>query len=221
MRFHIITLFPDMCRSYANESILKRAQEKGVVSFQYYDPKDFTEKKFDRVDNRPYGGGPGMVIEAMPVVRAGEKALAAAKKKKGKTVVFFFSPSGTQFDAKMARTLAKKYTDVVLISGRYEGIDVRAKKILKAKELSIGPYILTGGELPAMVVADSVSRQIPGVLGTFESVEEERVASADVYTRPEKFTHKGKTYRVPKVLLTGNHKKIEEWKLKKDSRTKS
>ena len=220
MRFHIITLFPDMCRSYANESILKRAQEKKIVSFQYYDPKDFTNRKFDRVDNRPYGGGPGMVLEAIPVVRAGEKALAVAKKKKGKIATFFFSPSGKQFDAKMARMLAETYTDIILISGRYEGIDARAKKILKAKELSIGPYVLTGGELPAMVVADSVSRQIKGVLGTFASVEEERTASADVYTRPEKFTHKGKIYRVPKVLLTGDHKKIEEWK-RKNKRQKS
>ena len=215
MRFHIITLFPDVCRSYANESILKRAQGKGVVSFHYYDPKDFTEKRGDRVDNRPYGGGPGMVLEALPVVRAGEKALAATKKKKGKIATFFFSPSGKQFDAQMARTLAKKYTDIILISGRYEGIDTRAKKILKARKLSIGPYILTGGELPAMIVADSVSRQIKGVLGTFLSVEEERAASSDVYTRPEVFTHKGKTYRVPKVLLTGHHRNIEGWRAKR------
>jgi len=215
MRFHIITLFPEMCRSYADESILGRAQEKKIVSFHYYDPKKFTAKKFARVDNRPYGGGPGMVLEALPVIHAGEKALGAAKKKKGKTGVFFFSPTGKQFDAKMARSFAKKYTDIILISGRYEGIDARAKKILKAQSLSVGPYVLTGGELPAMVVSDAVSRQIPGVLGRFESVEEERVASADVYTRPEVFTYKGKKYRVPKILLTGHHGKITEWRGKK------
>jgi tRNA (guanine37-N1)-methyltransferase len=106
----------------------------------------------------------------------------------------------------------KKYTDIILVSGRYEGIDARVKKIFKTEDFSIGPYVLTGGELPAMVMMDSIARQIPGILGDFNSVEENRVASEEIYTRPEVFKYKGKNYKVPKVLLSGDHKKIEEWR---------
>ena len=112
----------------------------------------------------------------------------------------------------MARKWAKQYDDIIFLSGRYEGIDARAPKILKAEKISVGPYVLTGGELPAMIVIDAVARQIPGVLGSFESVEEERTASPDVYTRPEVLVWKKRKYKVPAVLLGGNHKLIEEWK---------
>ena len=141
------------------------------------------------------------------------KAFSKIKiKDKKKTKIILFSPSGKKFDTAYAKNAAKKYKDVILISGRYEGIDARVQKILKAEEVSIGDYVLTGGEIPAMVLIDSISRQVPGILGKYESLEEERVSSSEVYTRPEVLKHKGKNYRVPKVLLSGNHKLIDNWK---------
>ena len=117
------------------------------------------------------------------------------------------------FDTSYAKQTANKYSDIILICGRYEGIDARIKKVFKMEDISIGPFVLTGGEIPAMIVIDSISRQIEGVLGNFDSREEERVASSDVYTRPEILVHKGKKYKVPKVLLSGDHKKIEEYRI--------
>ena len=205
--FHIITLFPDACKPYLDASILGRAQEAKKIKIKYYNPRDYTEDKWARVDRRPYGGGPGMVLEPESILKAVQKALG---KKKGE--IYFFDTSGAQFTNTMARTVAKKTKDMVFICGHYEGIDARVQKILRAKKITIGPYTLTGGELPAMLVIDAVSRQIPGVLGRFDSIEEERTASAEVYTRPEVFVWKGKKYRAPKVLLSGNHKRIDEWK---------
>lgn len=207
MNFHIVTLFPESFESYLEASIIGRAIREKKIKVKYYNPRDFTKDKFQRVDRRPYGGGPGMVLEPESILKAVQKALG---KKKG--VVYFFDTTGKQFTNTEARTLAKKTIDIVFICGHYEGVDARVQKISKAKKISVGPYTLTGGELPAMLVIDAVSRQIPGVLGKFESIEEERVASAEVYTRPEIFTWKGKKYRVPKVLLSGNHAKIDEWK---------
>lgn len=209
MRFSVITLFPHLIESYTNDSILGRAQERGIIEVKTYNPRDFTKDKWHRVDQRPYGGGPGMVLEAEPFIRAAVKA-KGRKTKRIKTV--FFATDGKQFTNSLAREWAKKYDDIILLSGRYEGIDARAPKILKAEKISVGPYVLTGGEVPAMLVIDAVSRQIPGVLGKFASLEEERVASPDVYTRPEVLKWKGKNYRVPKVLLSGHHAKVEEWK---------
>lgn len=215
MRFHIVTLFPGAFDSYLGESILKRAIEDKKISVKFYNPRDFsngknTKGKAVRIDKRPYGGGPGMVIEAMPVI----KALEAAKKKiKSKKVkIIFLSPSGKLFDTDYAKSAAKKYTDIIIICGRYEGIDARVKKIFKCEDISVGPFVLTGGELPAMIILDCVSRQVEGVLGDINSLEESRVASSDVYTRPEVFIYKGKNYRVPKILLSGHRAKIEEWK---------
>jgi len=164
-----------------------------------------------RVDDRPYGGGPGMVLRPELFLKAFSKIKIKNKKK---TKLIFFSTSGKKFTTEYAKQSAKKYTDIVMISGRYEGIDARVQKILKAEEISIGDYVLTGGELSAMVLIDSISRQIPGVLGKYESLEEERVSTSVVYTRPEILEHKGKKYKVPKVLLSGNHKLIENWKNK-------
>jgi len=209
MRFHIVTLFPGVFESYSKESILARAQISKKISFSFYNPRDFTKDTHKRIDRKPYGGGPGMVMEAEPVLKAVDKA--RGKKKKVKVV--FFSPSGKQFDSAYAKRLAKNYTDIVLIAGHYEGVDARVVKASKADVVSIGPYVLTGGEVPAMVVTDAVARFVPGVLGNIESLEEGRTASPDVYTRPEVFTWKGKKYNVPKVLLSGHHKKIEEWKI--------
>lgn len=209
MQFHIISLFPESFDSYLGASIIGRAQKDKKIKIKYYNPRDFTKDKNARVDRRPYGGGPGMVLEPEAVLKAVSKAVG-----KKKAEIYFFDRSGEQFSNDMARALVKKKTikDVVLICGHYEGIDARVQKILKAKKISVGPFTLTGGELPAMLVIDAIARQIPGVLGSFESVEEERVSSSEVYTRPEVFVWKGKKHKVPKVLLSGNHAAIEDWK---------
>ncbi len=216
MRFHVITIFPEIFDSYLNESILGRAIKGKLVSVKFYNPRDFIKapkNNYRPVDDRPYGGGPGMVMRAEPVLKAIEKALSKIKDKK-KIKIINFSPSGKKFTTEYAKNSVKKYTDVILISGRYEGIDARVKKIFRAEDISVGDFVLTGGELPAMILIDCMSRQIKGVLGKFESLEEERVSSSEFYTRPEVLKYKGKNYKVPKVLLSGNHKLIEEWKKK-------
>ncbi len=247
MRFHVITIFPDIFDSYMNESILGRAKEKKLIDIKFYNPRDFVKapkNNYRPVDDRPYGGGPGMVMRAEPLIKAIEKVLAGLRPTKvlgsprpkseglGQTVrkaqnqppkvkIINFSPSGKKFTTEYAKNSVKKYTDIIFICGRYEGIDARIDKIFKTENISIGDYVLTGGELPAMVLIDSISRQIKGVLGKFESLEEERISSSEVYTRPEilkypfdKAQGKQKNYKVPKVLLSGNHKEIEEWKKK-------
>ena len=211
MHFHIVTLFPESIRNYLDSSILGRAQKDKKIKISYYNPRDFTKLKHKRVDNKPYGGGPGMVLEVESVIKAAQKAIGRKKD----VLVVFFSPSGVQFTNTLARTYARKYKHIVFICGHYEGVDARVKKILKAKEVSIGPYVLTGGELPAALIIDVMARQIEGVLGKYESLEEERVSNKDVYTRPEVFEYKGKKYRVPKVLLSGHHAEIEKWKNKR------
>lgn len=213
MRFHIITIFPEMFDSYLKESIIGRAVKEKKIKILFYNPIDFCKPK-ERVDGRPYGGGPGMVLRPELFLKSFSKIKIKDKKK---TKIILFSTSGKKFDTAYAKASAKKYNDIILISGRYEGIDARVQKILGAEEISIGDYILTGGELPAMVLIDSISRQIPGVLGKYESLEEERISSSEVYTRPEVLRYKNKNYSVPKVLLSGNHKKIEEWKKYKKS----
>lgn len=223
MNFHVITLFPEVCRAYTDASILGRAQktEKGKgakhrgkkIAVKYYNTRNFSKDKHKKVDDRPYGGGPGMVMYAEPILRAWEKAVGKkVNDKKGKIKTLIMSPRGKKFDATMAKDLAKKYSDIVLISGRYEGIDARVKKILKAEEVSVGDYVLTGGELPALTIIDAVARHVPGVLGTFESLEDERVSSGVMYTRPEVLTYKGKNFKVPPVLLGGNHADIEAYR---------
>ena len=233
LTFHIISLFPESFESYLNASIVKRAQEKGSIAIKYYNPRDFalaekTSKEMTyaerRVDDRPYGGGPGMVIEALPVIRAIQAALDSAQKSgknknrktetKIKTKIIFFSPAGKMFSNTVADSF-KKYTDIILVCGRYEGIDARIKKVFPMIDISVGPYVVTGGELPAMIVIDSITRRIRGVLGDDLSIEESRIASPDVYTRPAEFEYKKKKYKVPQVLLGGNHGKIDEWKKKK------
>lgn len=211
MKFHLITLFPEACDAYLNASIIGRARKEKKISVSYQTPRDFVDNKWGKVDERPYGGGPGMVMTALPVVKAAEKAL----KKTKKPVVVWFSPSGKQFTNKDADALAK-FTDVVLVCGRYEGIDERAKKILKTlasvKEFSVGEAVYTGGEVPALAIVDAITRRLPGVLGKDASVEERRIASSAVYTRPETILYKKKKYRVPAVLQTGHHAKIDAWR---------
>jgi tRNA (guanine37-N1)-methyltransferase len=224
MHFHVVTLFPEVCKAYTDASILGRAQQakgngKGKaqkLKVSYYNPRDFTKDKHRKVDDRPYGGGPGMVMYAEPILKA---ALKAAKKAKAgkRPKILIMSPRGKLFDQLYAKKLAKSYNDVVLIAGHYEGIDARVKKILKAEEVSVGPYMLTGGELPALSIIDAVARNIPGVLGKGESLEDTRAASGEMYTRPEIIVHKGKKYRIPQILLTGHHKNIEAWRGKRIS----
>ena len=214
MRFHLITLFPEACEAYLNASIIGRARKENKIRISYQNPRDFVSNKWGKVDERPYGGGPGMVMSALPVVRAVQEAI----KGKRRPLIVWFSPSAKQFTNKSADALAK-YSDIVLVCGRYEGIDERAVKILKTlapvKKFAVGEATLTGGEVPALVIVDAVTRRLPGVLGKDASVEERRVASSAVYTRPEVIKWKGKRHVVPKVLRTGHHKNIDEWRMKK------
>lgn len=215
MKFHLITLFQEACGAYLTASIIGRARKEKKIVVKYQNPRDFVDNKWGKVDERPYGGGPGMVMMALPVIKATEKAL---KGKKGKKIIVWFSPSGKQFTNKDADALAK-YSDVVLVCGRYEGIDERAKKILKTlatvKEYAVGEAVYTGGEVPALAIVDAVTRRLPGVLGKDTSVEERRIASSAVYTRPETILYKKKKYRVPSVLQTGHHANINAWRKKK------
>ena len=222
MKFHYLTIFPEMITSYTEESILKRAEEKKLVSFAVSNIRDFSTDRHNKLDDKPYGGGPGMVMSAEPILRAFTKLKVTPKEKKGKVKVVQLSPSGKMFTNTVAAKFAKQYTDIVFICGRYEGVDDRVRKILKADEYSIGEYVLTGGELPALIMTDAIARQIPGVLGSVSSLEEARIASPRVYTRPDTLIwpqsirrpakEKGKKYKVPEVLLNGDHKKIDEWR---------
>ena len=227
MKFDIITIFPKIFSakggSYLNESILKRAQKNKLIDIKIHNLRDFTKDRHRKVDDRPFGGGPGMVLKIEPLIKAISSILRIQNLEfriKKKTKIILFTPAGKQFNNKVAADLAKNYDNLIFICGRYEGVDARVKKVIKdlgfkVEEISIGDYVLTGGELPAMVLIDSVSRQIPGVLGKQESLEEKRYgAGLPTYTRPEIFIYPpagGKKYRVPKILLSGNHKKIEEW----------
>ena len=204
---------------YFNSSILGRAQKDKKIEINLHNLRDFAEDKHKKVDDKSFGGGPGMVMKIEPIALA-IGSIFKSKVKSQKSKVIVFSPSGKQFTQKMARDWAKKYDNLIMICGRYEGVDERVKKViknlkLKIENLSIGPYILTGGELPAAVVADAVARHIPNVLGKEESLEEERKMSGfPVYTKPEVFEFKGKKFKVPKVLLSGHHKKIKNWREK-------
>lgn len=219
LRFHLITLFPEACDAYLNASILGRARKNKQISVDYQTPRDFVDNKWGKVDERPYGGGPGMVMTALPVVRAVKKSLL--RRKKEKTALVWFSPSAPAFTNKEADKLAK-FDDVVLVCGRYEGIDDRALTLLKTfgtvKKYSVGEATLTGAEVPSMAIVDAVTRRLPGVLGKDESVEERRLASPAVYTRPESITWEGKKFKVPAVLATGHHANIEAWKAKKKAK---
>lgn len=222
MHFHIVTLFPKAFGSYLGESILKRAIEDKKIKVSFYNPRDFVKDKHKRIDRPPYAGGPGMVIQAEPVIKAIESAIKRSKlapsTKSLAPKIIFLSPSGKQFTNQYAHTIASKYGHVIIVCGRYEGIDARVKKVFSASwrmdEISVGPFVLTGGELPAMILIDVIARQVEGILGNFNSLEERRISSSEVYTRPEVFKYKNKLYRVPKVLLSGHRAKIEEWKKK-------
>jgi tRNA (guanine37-N1)-methyltransferase len=203
-----------MFDSYLDESILKRAQQNKHIKVSLYNPRDNSKDKHKKVDDKPYGGGPGMILTVQPLVDTVAKIeKKIARRKTSRVKIILFTPGKTLFTTEYAKEVVSlKYTDIILICGRYEGIDSRVRDILNAEEVSIGDYVLTGGELPAMVVIDSISRQIPGVLGKFNSLEEERVSSSEMYTRPEVYTYNKIKYTVPEVLINGDHKKIEAWK---------
>ena len=213
MKFHLVTLFQEACDAYLSASIIGRARKEKKIFVSYQTPRDFVDNKWGKVDERPYGGGPGMVMMALPVVKAVMKGLRNPSKKKA--VIIWFSPGAKQFTNKDADALAK-YTDVILVCGRYEGIDERAKKILKTlapvKEFAVGEAVYTGGEVPSLAIVDAVTRRLPSVLGKDASVEERRIASSAVYTRPETILYKGKRYCVPAVLQTGHHANIDAWR---------
>jgi tRNA (guanine37-N1)-methyltransferase len=208
-RFHVVTIFPDIFDSYLGESLFKRAREKKIIAAQAYDLRDFSRDRHRKVDDRPFGGGPGMVFKIEPVYRAVEFIKKKLKKRRVRTILF--STRGRKLDAAVARRFAK-YDDLILICGRYEGVDERVADHIADEEISIGDFVLSGGELPALVLMESVSRFIPGFLGKEESLEEVN-GSFKTFTRPEVFEPvKGKRWRVPKILLSGDHKKIAEWR---------
>lgn len=210
LRFDIITIFPEMFGSVLNGSILKRAQEKKKVAIHVHDLRDYTDdKKHRKVDDRPFGGGPGMVMMPQPLFDA-----IKAIKKRRKARVIYVSPAGKPFSQYYAKDLTKA-KNLIIICGHYEGIDERVREHLVDEEISVGDYVLTGGELPAMVIVDAVTRLVPGVLGKegsllYESFED-NLLEGPQYTRPANF----RGIKVPDVLLSGNHKSIENWQYAK------
>ena len=243
MKYFVITLFPNIIDSYINESIICRAKNAKLIKVKSYHLREFTKDKHGRTDGKAYGGGPGMVLWVDPVINTFEKVLKEIDKDKKELkkniLVVNFVPSAQVFDNKIAAEYSKKYNYIIFICGRYEGVDARVndviKDILKNKKselkekgitlnskienISIGDFVLTGGELPALSMIDAISRQIKGVLHDNESIEENRVASSEVYARPEiyekKVGGKIKKYKVPEILLSGHHAKIEEWRKNK------
>ena len=223
-----------------HESIIGRAVEHGVIEVTTYALRSYTSDRHGRVDGRVYGGGPGMVMWVDPVIECYEDIIKTIKRKKVKnisayninqTLIVIFTPGKELFDNQIAMSVSKGYTDIIFICGRYEGIDTRVKDILeydyknnngpKVVEWSVGPYILTGGELPAMICMDAISRHIDGVLHNSESIEESRVSSHAMYGRPEVYKYKTLNnkgekitidHKVPEVLLSGHHANIDKWK---------
>lgn len=226
MRFNIITIFPNIIKSYCSETILKRAQQNNLITVNPVYLRDFTEDKHQTVDDTPYGGGAGMVMKPEPLYKALNSldaipfrkadGLSKVKKifsgdisKKKRTILL--SPRGRQFDQRIAEEWSK-YSELTFICGRYEGVDQRVVDHMIDEEVSVGPYVLAGGELGALIILEAVSRLIPGVLGNEESLKEETHTLEGVeypqYTKPADF----KGWKVPEILLSGDHKKIAEWR---------
>lgn len=213
MRFDIITLFPNLCQGYLEDSILKRAQEANQIQIKFWQLRDFSDdKKHHKVDDAPYGGGAGMLIRPQPLWDC-----IRSVKQENSGPVIFLTPQGQTFNQSLAQTLAGEHKEVILLCGRYEGIDQRIRDRLIDLEISIGDYVLTGGELPALVLVDAISRLIPGVLGDEESHQYDSFSPQfdgkkeyPHYTRPAEF----EGMKVPDVLLSGNHQEIENWRRK-------
>lgn len=208
MNFHILTLFPDMVEQGLNTSIIGRAVEKGTLSIETVNIRDYSVEKHKKVDDYPYGGGAGMVMQAQPIYDA---YLAVVEKIGYRPRCIYLTPQGSLFCQQTAKELAKE-EDVILLCGHYEGIDERVLEEIVTDYISIGDYVLTGGELPAMVMVDAISRMVPGVLSNQESGETEslegNLLEYPQYSRPE--TWNGKS--VPPILLSGNHQKVDEWR---------
>lgn len=217
IKFDIITIFPHIFDSYFGESFIKKAQEKGFIDINIHDLRKFAKDKYKSVDDRPYGGGLGMVLKVEPIYKAIQSL--RLKPKKSKTKVILFTPRGKKFNQQMAYKLSK-LDRIIFICGRYEGVDERVAKKIANLELSIGDYDLMGGELPALVVIETISRLIPGLLGKPEFLKERITKNKGFmeypqYTRPENFSpKKAVNWKVPKLFLSGHHKKIEEWRKK-------
>ncbi len=245
LQFDIITIFPEIFNSYFKESIIKRAQKKQLIKIKVHNLRDFANDAHKTVDDRPYGGGPGMILRVDIIFKAVRNIVQKNKKIKNRErKIILLSAKGKKFDQKIAGRLSK-LKQIIFICGRYEGVDERVAKYIADEELSIGDYVLTGGELPAMVITDVVARLIPGVIKS-ESLEEESfvgmIGEYPQYTRPPEFFgeklgrarpevfnlgknkknwracppkfHKVKSWRVPKILLSGHHKKIKQWQKK-------
>lgn len=215
MKFDVLTLFPEMIESCCASSILKRAIENKVIEVNTINPRDFTLDKHKKVDDTPYGGGAGMVLMAQPYVDAYESV-----ERLENSIAVMLTPQGEVFNDKMSNEFAK-YDQIVLICGHYEGFDERIREVIKPKEVSIGDFVLTGGELPALCLIDSVSRKIEGTLGKSESAEFDSFSNGLLeyphYTKPREY----RGLKVPEVLLNGNHKEIEGFRLEQSlERTK-
>ena len=209
MKFHIMTLFPDIFKSYMNESIMKRAIEKGSIEVYIYNIRDFSNNKHKKVDDYPFGGGAGMLMTPQPIYDTYMHIVNTHSIKDPR--VIYLTPKGKVHSQEIAKDMSLNY-DIILLCGHYEGIDQRIIDLIVTDEISIGDYVLTGGELPALILIDSISRLIPGVLSQNESFEEEsfkdNLLEYPHYTRPREFMG----MKVPDVLLSGNHKKIEQWR---------
>ena len=217
MRFDIITIFPKIFDSYFGESIVKRAKEKGIVEINIHNLRDYSTNKHHNVDDTPYGGGAGMVMQVEPIYRA----VADIQKANLKTRTILFSAKGKRYKQKDAKRLSQ-YDQLIFVCGRYEGVDERVAEHVVDEEISIGDFVLTGGEIPAMLVVDSISRLLPGVLGNDQSAVEESHSEEGYlefpqYTKPEKFLK----WELPSILLSGNHGEIERWRKTNSKETKN
>lgn len=206
MKFDILTLFPEMIENCCAHSILKRAAQKKIIEIKTINPRNFTHDKHKKVDDTPFGGGAGMVLMAQPFVDAYESI-----EKSSNSISIMLTPQGKVFNDKMSIEFSK-YDQIILICGHYEGFDERIREIIKPTEISIGDFVLTGGELPALCLIDSISRKIEGTLGKQESAEFDSFSNGLLeypqYTKPRNF----RGYKVPEVLLNGNHKEIEKFR---------
>jgi len=219
LTFDIITIFPEIFNSYLKESLLYRAQKKKLIKINIHNLRKWTRDRHQIVDDRPFGGGLGMVFKVEPIYKAVKEIKQKTKNKKQKTKTILFTPRGKKFNQKMAYQFSK-FDQLIMICGRYEGVDERVAKYIADVELSIGDYDLMGGELPAQVLIETIARLVPGVLGNPQLLKERITKEKGFieypqYTRPEIFSpKKGVKWQVPKVLLSGYHKKIEEWRRK-------
>jgi tRNA (guanine37-N1)-methyltransferase len=214
MKFDIITIFPKIFDSYFSESIIKRAKEKGAIEIAVHNLRDYSVNKHKNVDDTPYGGGAGMVMQIEPIFNCVNAIKSKVKSQKSKIRIILFSAKGKKYIQKDARRLAE-YDRLVFICGRYEGVDERVAENIADEEISIGDFVLTGGEIPTMTVIDSITRLLPGVLGNDQSIvneshREDGYLEHAQYTKPEDFAG----WKVPEILLNGNHKEIEKWRKK-------